>query len=69
MRNGGYTQTYSRINTESAERLGVCGKLNKEMAMLIFEVGERMMSLAGGCQSDKGMKRGMPEEKNCCRRV
>lgn len=25
-----------------------------------FKVGERMMSLAGGCQSEKGMKRGMP---------
>jgi len=44
--------------------LGVCGKINMEMAILILKVGESMMSLARGCPREKGMKRGMPEERN-----
>lgn len=34
-----------------------------------FKVGKRMMSFAGGCQSEESMKRGMPEEENYRRKV
>lgn len=51
--------------TISQRVLGVCGKINKERAILILKVGDSMMSLARGCRREKGMERGMPEERNC----
>lgn len=66
--NGGYTQTYSSINTECGE-IESLWKNKQGDGDAYFKVGERMMSPAGGCQSKKGMRREMPEEKNCCRRV